>query len=624
MIRFRDAMVLAGTKLRTRKTRTIVTAVLASLLFAGLVFSFTVVKGAIDSYARYSKNGLSQRFITNVIYYNTDSYPNMASAELIVKAKERNKQVIAEKKADAKRLGIVYDAANEPTVTVTDGQGGAESLNTGNFAVQQIIKEELATRKTKEQLTKEIAARYNPTQFYVAKAFGDTNNLTTMKSGKESFDSSTQQTMYTVDPLTTLSYLPRTVVNPFLLDNADLHVTTTTDAAIPVIVTYADAEKALGLASLPRTASDKARLQRINEVKQQAANKEITVCYRNAASKQFIEQTKQQIAEIEKHASDKNYQKPSQLYALPDPTSCGPVIVTKDTRSAGEKQLAAKQKEFDLKYGLEQEPVQKKLTFRIVGLSPDTPNYSSMSTFESLASMVGGTSLMGQWIIPSELVDASVQTAFIPQLSDGVVSSFSYSSVGNLVEFSTAADAKKFVTEQACTGMDCMTKPAIVYFGSNSVLLRNVVEGAAKVLWIAGLIVAGVAAVLMMGMVGRVITDSRRETAVFRAIGAKRNDIRIIYALYVLVFSLIIALSALLIGTGLAWVYSTSVVDSLTTSAHLMFIESRETAPFVLVGFWQEAVLLTVGVVVLAGFVSTLLPLARNLARSPLRDMRDE
>jgi hypothetical protein len=626
MIRLRDAMVLAGTKLRTRKVRTIVTAVLASLLFAGLVFSFTVVKGAIDSYTRYSKNGLSQRYIANVIFYNTGSSPDMSSAELIVRAKERNKQVIADKKADAKRLGIEYDAANEAAVTFSDGgNGGSEYLNGDNFAVQQILKEEFAKKKTKEEITREIAAHYNPKQFYAAKTFGDTNNLTTMKLGKESFDSSTQQTiMYTVDPLTTLSYLPRTLVNSFLLDNADFRVATTTDSAIPVIVTYADAEKALGLTSLPRTASDKARLQRINEVKQQAANKEITVCYRNAASKQLIEQTKQQIAEIEKRASDKTYQRPSQLYALPDPTSCGPVIVTKDTRSAEEKRLAAKQTEFNLKYNLEQEPVQKKLTFRIVGLSPDTPNYSSMSTFESLASMVGGTSLMGQWIIPSELVDTSVQTAFIPQLTESAMSSFSYSNVGNLVEFSTATDAKKFVTEQACTGMDCMTKPTIAYFGSNSVLLQSVAEGAANVLWVAGLIVAGVAAVLMMGMVGRVITDSRRETAVFRAIGAKRNDIRMIYALYVLAFSLIIALSALVIGTALAWIYSMSTSDSLTTSAHLMFIESRETAPFILVGFWQTAVLLTIGVVVLAGFVSTLLPLGRNLARSPLKDMRDE
>ncbi len=624
MIRLRDAAVLAATKLRTRKTRTIVTAVLASLLFAGLVFAFTLVRGGIDSYGRYSKNGLSQRYIANVVSY-ADSSMDFSSTELIVKAKERNKQVIADKKADAKRLGIEYDATTEPAVTFNDGPNGAEYLNTGNFAVQQVLKEAQATKKTNGQLTREIAAPYGPTAFYAAKSFGDTNNLTIMKSGKESFESTTQQSMsYSVDPLTTLSYLPRTLVDSFLLDGADLSVATDTNATIPVIVTYADAEKALGLKSLPQTASNEERLKRIDDVKQKAVNVEISVCYRNDASKQQIEQTKQQIAELEKHKNDSMYQKPSQLYALPDVASCGPVVVTKDTRSMAEKQLAMEQKEFNIKYNLETEPVQRKLTFRIVGLSPDTPNYSSMSTFDSLVSMIGGTSLMGQWTIPLELVDPSVQTSFIPQQAVGFMGAFTYSNIGNLVEFSSATDAKRFVTEQACTGMDCMTKPMITYFGSNSVLLQNITDNTARVLLIAGAIVAAIAAVLMMGMVGRVITDSRRETAVFRAIGAKRNDIRLMYTLYVLAFSLIIAASAIVIGMVGALLYSNSAAPSLTTSARLMFIETRETAQFTLVALWPDALILTVAVIVLAGFTSMLLPLARNLARSPLKDMRDE
>lgn len=623
MIRLRDAVLLAGTKLRTRKTRTIVTAVLASLLFAGLIFAFTLIKGAVDSYALYSKNSLSQRYVTNVMFYNM-AYPDLNSAELIVRAKELNKQIIADKKADARRLGIEYDTADELPVTTNDGQGGSEYLNTSNYAVQQIIQQELAKRETPEQSTKKRAAAYNPVHFYAAKSFGDTNNLTVMKAGRESFDTTTQQaTYYTADPLTTLSYLPRTLVEPFLLDGADLTPIKDVTAAIPVIVTYHDAEKALGFESLPKTASNVERLKRIDQVKKQAVNAQITVCYRNDASKQSIEQTKQQITEIEKHAKDSTYQKPSQIYALPDAASCGPAVVAKDTRTTAEKQLAAKQKEFNIKYGIETEPVQRRLTFRIIGLSPDVPDYMSMSTFESLAASIGGTSLMGQWTIPSELVDASLQNSFISQTA-GNTAFMSSSNVSNLVEFGTAADAKKFVTEQACTGVDCDSKPSITYFGSNSVLIEDITDGASKILWIAGAIVATIASILMMGMVGRVITDSRRETAVFRAIGAKRNDIRAVYTLYVLGFSSIIAVSAIVLGMLAAWLYSNSVSESLTTSARLMFIESRETALFNLVGFWPQALLLTAGVVLLAGFVSMLLPLARNLARSPLKDMRSE
>lgn len=625
MIRLRDAAILAGTKLRTRKTRTIVTAVLASLLFAALVFAFTVVKGGVDSYARYSKNGLSQRYITNVFFYSGMNL-DLSSARLIAEATERNKQVIAEKKTDAKRLGIEYDAANEPAVTLDDGQGSGKYLNTQNYAVQKVLQAEAAKEATPAEQTKEVAAKYNPKQVFETKSFGDTNGLAIMLAGKESFEPETKQTTYYgQDPLSTLSYVSRTITDSFVLDGADLTAAKTTDDVLPVIVTFSSAEKAVGLKALPKTATNKERLERINEVKRRAVNATLTVCYRNSTSKQLIESTKLQIAERETRKNDKTYQQPSQLYALPDSSSCGAAVVTKDTRSAEEKRLAARQHEFNLKYNIETEAVQKKLTFRIVGLSADVPDYTNMSTFDNLAMMIGGTSLMGQWVIPSELVETSIQDDFIAQVSSSdVMSWYSTGTLGTLVEFSAASDAKRFMTEQNCSTMDCTSKPTITYFGSNGVLIEDIMNNAANILQIAGLVVSGVAAVLMMGMVGRVITDSRRETAVFRAIGAKRNDIRLMYTLYVLAFSLIIAIVAILIGFGLASLYNASVVDSLTTSARLMFIETRETSAFTIVGIWPQALGLTIGIIVLAGFTSMLLPLARNLARSPLKDMRDE
>lgn len=624
MIRLRDAAVLAATKLRTRKARTIVTAVLASLLFAVLVFAFTAIKGAISSYAAYSKNGLSGRYIASVQYSN-GSYVATDSPELIVLAKERNKQIIEQKKADAKRLGLTYNAAEEPPVTMMDTQSGsAEYLNTSNLAAQQVYAEAVAKLPTALDSAKKAAAAYHPKAFYNSDVLGDTNGLVRMKQGKEAFETADKSTSYQMDTLTTLSYLPMTVSEPFLLQGADLSVATTTESSIPVIVPYDEAEIALGLKSLPKTATNTERLARIDEVKRHAANVTVTVCYRNAASQQQVETTKQQIAEIAKHKGDRTYEMPSQIYALPDQTSCGAVVVTKDTRTAEEKSLAAKQSEFNIKYGVESVPVQKKLTFRIVGLAPNAIDYSSFSTLESLATLIGGSSLRGQWVVPTELVDASVRGSFIPQASNDTQMMVSSMTVGVLAEFSNAQDAKKFVEEQGCSGMDCMTKPFITYFGSNSVLIDSLFSKATTVLKIAGLVVSIIAAILMMGMVGRVITDSRRETAVFRAIGAKRNDIRAIYALYVLAFSLIIALSALCIGTGVAWLYSLNVSDSLTTSARLMFIESHETAPFVLVGAWPAAIFLTIGVIVLAGLVAMLLPLSRNLVRSPLKDMRDE
>ncbi len=628
MIRLSDAAILAATKLRTRKVRTVVTAVLASLLFAVLVFAFTVVRGTVGSYVRYSENGLSSRYITSAYNASFDQI-DYSSPELIVQAKERHKQIVEQKKADAKRLGLQYDAASEPPAVEKYEEGGKEQLNMQSLAAQQVYAEAFKKLPTSLDITRKAATGHSPIGIYTNESFGDTGGLTRMKGGKESFKTAEKGEAETPmfgpeDTLSTLSYLPRTIVNPFLLEGADLSTVASAEEAVPVIVPYSEAESLLGLSPLQKTATSAEQLARIDEVKSRAAGLTLEVCYRNPSSKQFVEQAKQQIAEIERRKNDKTFEMPSQIYALPDETSCGPVVVAKDTRTTAEKQYMAKQTEFNVKYGLEVLPAEKKLTLRVVGLSPSVPDYANLSTLDSLAMMIGGSSLRGQWVVPTELVDASIRDKFLPLASASDMQMSMYTGVGTLVEFSNAADTRKFVTDEGCSGWDCRDKLMISYFGSNSVLIEDLMTNATRALQVAGVIVSVVAAILMMGMVGRVITDSRRETAVFRAIGAKRNDIRAVYTIYVTAFGLIIAASALAIGTLTAWILSANYSDAMTTSARLMFIESRETVPFTLVGWWPEAAGLLVGLVVFVALTAMLLPLSRNLVRSPLKDMRDE
>ena len=139
-----------------------------------------------------------------------------------------------------------------------------------------------------------------------------------------------------------------------------------------------------------------------------------------------------------------------------------------------------------------------------------------------------------------------------------------------------------------------------------------------------GAVVAAIAALILMGMVGRVISDSRRETAVFRAIGAKRNDIRAIYVIYTLFLSLLVAAMTLAIGFGVALWINGQFASEATIQAHLTFVGADRSAEFRLFGVWWEALLAIVALIIVAGLVSMLLPIARNLARSPIKDMRDE
>ncbi len=145
-----------------------------------------------------------------------------------------------------------------------------------------------------------------------------------------------------------------------------------------------------------------------------------------------------------------------------------------------------------------------------------------------------------------------------------------------------------------------------------------------KGLLVAAGVVAGIAAFIMMGMTGRVISDSRRETAVFRAIGARRNDIRAIYVGYTLMLSVIIALMALLLGLIAAMILNAKFAPGLTAQGYLTYIFAPEGLTFHLLSPWWLALAVLVVAVIIAGFAGMLLPLARNLARSPIKDMRDD
>lgn len=154
--------------------------------------------------------------------------------------------------------------------------------------------------------------------------------------------------------------------------------------------------------------------------------------------------------------------------------------------------------------------------------------------------------------------------------------------------------------------------------------MQDLTEGVVTFISYAALVVAGIASLILMGMVGRVISDSRRETAVFRAIGAKRNDIRAIYVTYTIFLSVLIAIATLILGYGLAWWLDSRLSAEATVRAHLTFAGVEQGMEFHLMGFWWQALLAIVGLIIVAGLVSMLLPISRNLARSPVKDMRDD
>ena len=142
MIRALDALTLAVTKLRTRKVRLAVTVIMASLLLSILAFGVTVVRGVVDSTERFTSSGLANRYIVNVMEPYTN--PPYEDTAVIARANTLYTQLVIEKKAEAKRLGVEYDSSSEAKPIMT--RDGITSLDMTSPSAQKAVIEYNASK----------------------------------------------------------------------------------------------------------------------------------------------------------------------------------------------------------------------------------------------------------------------------------------------------------------------------------------------------------------------------------------------------------------------------------------------------------------------------------------------
>lgn len=128
----------------------------------------------------------------------------------------------------------------------------------------------------------------------------------------------------------------------------------------------------------------------------------------------------------------------------------------------------------------------------------------------------------------------------------------------------------------------------------------------------------------MWFMISRVITDSRHETAVFRAIGFKRIDITFIYLLYVFMLTVLIAMFALFFGIMGTLLIDAQFSASLTAQAQYVFGDFGLNKQVSLVCFDYQKIALILMLIFSISLISIIVPLYRNVRRSPIKDLKEE
>ncbi|MCA9324306.1 ABC transporter permease [Candidatus Saccharibacteria bacterium] len=638
-----DALLLAATKLKTRRIRLIVTVIVAGLLFVLLITVSIVMNGVIHSVETFSGEGLGKRYLLQVSSVSQEDYNVQFDETLVNQAKTKFEAQKKEKAAAAKKLGIIYDPATEVSPIFSDDYQGKSGFDPFSEIGQELLADRKeVTAKNYYQTLSEKTKQYNATGTYssvnLGAVFGpptaDAPTITTIKDGAEVISSD-----FTGDPYSVrgvdgvkngMTALSDEVLSVFSLSGQDFAVR---DGAVPIVAPYSAAEEVVGLTPLSSGSKSEDQLERIKTVREQIAGKTFSVCLRNSSSLERQQTAQQQTKDYEQNKDKKDYRRPDLMFTTSE-TPCQDVVVSRDVRSSYQKQQDAKYEEFERMFG-KAAPAQRLLTFRIVGITSDPPGFESFQITDILSSLL--TSSVGTgWFVPlsaeKALPEYAASFAKVGKSTDYGVSTY--------VEFDDAAGAKKFTKENTCEpsgfGFSGLTsdpfascvadgKPFFINpFGSSSIALEDLRSGFSRIFNNTLFVIALISALIMMGTVGKIIADSRRETAVFRAIGAKRLDIAQIYVTYVLLVSLVIVFFSGLAGYLLASLVNNRYSADFTVQSLVSFNASDLSKRFSLVGYDLKQLGFLTFVIIVGSLLASLVPLVTNLHRNPIKDMRDE
>lgn len=643
MIRLSDGFVLAYTKLRTHRIRTGIIVGVSGILFGLILAIIFVAQGVFDSIGRFSTQGLGERSIVYVSQYSGggfNAYDHQTDEAFVTEVEQLYDQTIAKKVAAAKKYGIAYDKASDPSPIEKDpvtkqkriSDAGLQSSYARQLAVQRI---------QKDAKPLDIDAFIKKYHYKSATVLADNRMIQPLEGAlsymKKNIDPSfvPEQDRYVDqnpegDP--NLFLLNETITRPFITS----HSFDPNKGEIPVVIPYSQAAKLLGYKSLGKDATTKDKLDRLAEVRQRVGEITASYCYRNPASQQLLSTAQAQQKEIDQNKANKEYQMPSLLYELPTSTSCGPVTIKKDSRTAAEKKEAANfiayQKEIGEYLG---EPSQYRVVVRGVGVSGDTPDGSSFGTSVSqfIASLMGSWLGYNQWSIPADLFQ-QVPEHYRPaevfsSKSDNAGQYLSDRAQFNayLVEFSDKNEARDALTRGGyfATSSDGVQDQIFVSpYGNASLVVDEFKRWFNTMLLWTLLTVGGIALIILASLIGRAVSDGRRESAIFRAIGARRGDIGRIYGMYALLLGIRVAIFALVLGAIIAGVVEYLFWQDATIGARYAYAASDTSLEFHLFSVMSWYPLLIIGVVILVALLASIIPILLGARRNPINDMRNE
>lgn len=216
----------------------------------------------------------------------------------------------------------------------------------------------------------------------------------------------------------------------------------------------------------------------------------------------------------------------------------------------------------------------KIITFQIIGTYPNRSFSDNHSSIVDLIQSIASSGLPEGVIIPFEKITEK-QKELIEELftAEKDVNSYMYNKDTFIFEFDTANQARQFIDDYNCNDVVCPTdKPFILTESSNSAILVSDIFDKIKIIVcsvLASVIIFN--AIILMAMIGRILSDSRTENAIFAAIGYTKGNILHIYIIYAIVYSLIISGIACAIGIAVPALVQSMAGDKISSALNGLF-----------------------------------------------------
>lgn len=662
MISFIDAFTLSTAKIHSKRVMLAIAILVSGLLFGVLYGGIMVFNGISKSASEYTKATQDGKYLVK----STPNIPSSVfgpdngsiSADLINELNSMQSEYVTNQKNLANKFGVAFDESSLEKIIIPNPYASQNLPESQRVMVnrsspiyqdylQKLQSDYAATAVNKLSDLKQLAVKYGAVEYHINKSAAVSfTNLSFLKDDKEDLSdigqyinpvnsdlsgygyttSSVQNSMY--------SFMDNSLINRFILPTNDKRQAST--VAIPVIITSKEAVdifgKQLGISTDNPNNDTAGQIAWMQNLQQKINGLIYKACYRNNTEISELAQIIQVDKDIEANKNNPSYVMPSLIYNLPT-TSCGPVTIKSDTRTPIEKEAANRKTEIEKQQGVYVAPEHYLFSFQIVGIMPVAPTQNLTTSLPMFMSNLLGAQYGSGAIIPMQMYEKlpnDIRQEDI--LLNSQLSSFNSSAfdkagiVETIVEFTSLNDARSFIKYEGCPPSDnkCQKLFFLESFGSNYLLVDDLNAAITNILQVIFPVTLIIAGIIMGVTMARVIIDSRRETAIFRAIGARRIDIITVYLIYSVKIAIRIIVFSLTLGLMMAGLVQALFSTQVTNYAKVTYGIFDNNRIFNFIDLSVAPLVLLAVCIVIVSLLAISPSLIRNVRRNPIKDMRDE